>query len=102
MAQSVEDKQWAHIRGVLVTTLAALAGIIAGGLASVFASGPDDPIGVVILGAAILIQFPILRVIRIEVETFGPKDYLFIAFITFSFWFIAWTILLSTDAVLTI
>ena len=98
MAETVDDERWGHIRGVMVTTLACLAGIAAGVLSKAFASTPDDTIGVVILGAAILIQFPLLRIGRIEVETFGPKDYLFIAFMTFCLWFISWAILLSTGA----
>ncbi len=98
MAEPVEDERWAHIRGVMVTTLSSLAGIGAGMLAAMFASAPDDRIGVMILGGAILVQFPILRIGGVEIETFGVKDYLFIAFMTFCFWFVSWGILLSTGA----
>lgn len=102
MAEPVEDERWGHIRGVLVTTLASLAGISAGVISSVMADVPDDAIGVVILGGAILIQFPLLRIGGVEVETFGVKDYLFIIFMTFCFWFMSWTILLSTGATILI
>lgn len=102
MAEPVEDERWAHIRGVLVTTLASLSGIVAGLLASGFTTASDDPIGVVILGGAVLAQFPVLRIIGVEVETFGAKDYLFVTFMTFCFWFMSWTILLSTGASLPI
>ena len=33
-----------------------------------------------------------------RVDDFGPKEYLYIAFITFSMWFITWGILLTTNA----
>ena len=97
MAEAVESERWAHIRGVTVTMLASLGGILAGLLSAEFASAPDDVLGVALMAAAIFLQFPILRVIGVEVEDFGIKDYLFIAFMTFTLWFVTWAILLTTE-----
>lgn len=98
MAETVESERWAHIRGVTVTTIASISGIIAGLLSSTFAAGPDDLVGVAIMAIAIFVQFPIYRVAGIAVENFGIKDYLYIAFMTFSFWFVTWGILMTTEA----
>lgn len=102
MAETVEEKRWAHIRGVTVTTIAALFGIVAGLSAGHFAAAPDDALGVAIFAVAVFLQFPILRVVGIEVEDFGVKDYLYVGFMTFAFWFMIWTILLTTEASLPI
>ena len=102
MSEAVEDKRWAHIRGVTVTTIAAIAGILSGIAAGQLATGPDDVIGVAIFAIAVFLQFPILRVIGIDVEDFGIKDYLFVGFMTFAFWFMTWTIVLTTEATLPI
>ena len=89
------ERRWAHIRGVTVTAIACLFGVGAGVLSAAYASSAGDPLGLLIMGAAILGQFPLLRVIGIEVETFGAKDYLYVAFMTFCLWFVSWGILLT-------
>lgn len=96
MAEAAESDQWAHIRGVTVTTSAALSGLLAGFVAAFVAAGPDDEVGLIVLAGAILVQFPVLRLAGVAVEDFGVKDYLFIAFMTFSLWFVSWGILLTS------
>ena len=98
MAETVDEKRWAHVRGVTVTTISAVFGILAGIGAHYIATAPDDALGVAVFGVAVFIQFPIFRAVGIEVEDFGVKDYLFVGFITFAFWFMIWTILLTTEA----
>jgi hypothetical protein len=34
--------------------------------------------------------------VAVDVEEFGAKDYLYVAFMTFSLWFVSWTIILTT------
>lgn len=96
MATDTLDRRAAHIRGLTVTTLASVLGIAAGLLASVVTDGPSDTIGVFVLGAAIAVQLPVLRVVGIDVEDFSAKDYLYVVFMTFALWFVTWTILLTT------
>ena len=98
MAEAVEDERWAHIRGVTVTTIASVVGIIAGIIAGHVTTAPDDVVGVAILAIAIFVQLPVYKAIGIEVDTFGIKDYLFVMFMTFCFWFVTWAIVLTTDA----
>ena len=62
------------------------------------ATGANDRIGLYLVGGAVLVQLPLYSVIGIDIDDFGPKEYLYIAFITFSMWFITWGILLTTGA----
>ncbi|WP_123537949.1 EMC6-like membrane protein [Halosimplex salinum] len=86
-----------HLRGLTVTTLASLLGLGAGVGASSLATGPNDRLGLYLLAAAVLVQFPVYMAIGIDVDDFGVKEYLYIAFITFSLWFVSWGILLTAE-----
>lgn len=48
--------------------------------------------GLVIMLAFVVVQLPLLYLIGYELD--GVKDALFVAFMTFSLWFITWGILL--------
>ncbi|MFB6101847.1 MAG: hypothetical protein ABEJ73_04710 [Haloplanus sp.] len=91
-----------HIRGVTVTTLACLAGVVAAVVASVVVgTGPEaasDVRALAFLVAAIAGQFPVLKAIGVDVSDFGAKDHLYVAFMTFALWFVSFTILLTTGA----
>jgi hypothetical protein len=93
-----------HLRGVTVTTLACLAGVIAalasGLVAGTTEAAATDPRAVAILGAFVAVQFPLLKVAGVEVESFGAKDYLYLVFMTFTLWFITFTILLTAGVAL--
>ena len=89
-----------HLRGVTVTTIACLGGILAG-LASAVVVGttPEaaaDLQAVLIMGIAIFVQFPLLKAIGIDISEFGIKDNLFVSFMTFCLWFITYAILLTS------
>jgi hypothetical protein len=98
-AEEGETEGWdSHLRGLTVTTFASLLGMAAGVGSSALASGPGDRIGLYLMGGAVLIQLPIYAVIGIDTDEFGAKEYLYIAFMTFSLWFITWAIMLTTGA----
>ena len=89
-----------HVRGVTVTTSACLGGILAG-LASAVVVGttPEaaaDMQAVLILGITIFAQFPILKLLGVDIADFGIKDNLFVSFMTFCLWFITYAILLTS------
>ncbi|MGM0590360.1 MAG: hypothetical protein ACQETI_01810 [Halobacteriota archaeon] len=88
-----------HVRGVTVTTLASLAGVGAALLSAYIvgtsAAAASDTRAVFILAAFIVAQLPVLRVIGVDVGDFGAKDYLYVAFMTFTLWFISYAILLT-------
>lgn len=96
MATETLDRREGHIRGLTVTTIATVLGIGAGVGAAALASGAKDMIGVYVLLAAVAVQFPLLRLVGIDVGDFSPKDYLYVVFMTFALWFVTWTIFLST------
>jgi hypothetical protein len=87
-----------HLRGVTVTTVATILGMVAGVVAALVTSGPDDTVGLIALGVAILIQLPLLNVLGVDVSDFSKKDHLYVAFMTFVLWFITWGILLTVGA----
>jgi len=106
MATETADPRASHIRGLTVTTLASLAGILAAIGSSVVTAGAASPAtsttGLYVLAAAVLLQFPILEalgragLVAVDIEEFGAKDYLYVIFMTFSLWFVSWTVLLTT------
>jgi hypothetical protein len=49
-----------------------------------------------VLAVALFAQYPILKLVGVEIEEFGIKDNLYVGFMTFTFWFISYTVLLST------
>ena len=90
-----------HLRGVTVTTLACLAGILAAAASaavvgtSLDAARSQQPFFV--LAIALFAQYPILRVIGVDIADFGLKDNLYVGFLTFTFWFISYGIILSAN-----
>ncbi|MFB6179499.1 MAG: hypothetical protein ABEI77_07235 [Halorientalis sp.] len=97
MATDTVDKRAAHIRGLTVTTLSSLAGIVAGIASQAVAASATDKTALYILVGAIVVQFPILQVLGIDVEDFSTKDYLYVAFMTFALWFVTWGVLLTAN-----
>lgn len=93
-----------HVRGVTVTTLASLAGIAAAFVSAAVvgtdAAAATDPLSLVIVVAAILVQYPILYAIRVDVSEFGIKDNLYVAFMTFALWFLTYAVALDTGLTL--
>lgn len=87
-----------YVRSVTVTTLATVSGIGAGIASTLLIDGVGGPLGLVILATAILAQFPLLRAIGIDTDSFGTKDKLYIGFMSFALWFISWAIFLTTGA----
>jgi len=95
MATDTADGMSAHMRGLTVTTITAVAGIGAAFVSDAVASGATDTMAVAVLFAAVLVQIPLLRGIGILDDDFGTKDYLYITFMTFTLWFVSWGILLT-------
>jgi len=86
-----------HFRSVTVTTLAALAGVLAGLASAVYVGDPQATTGLYVFAAFLLVQFPILQGLGVDVGEFGAKDHLYVAFMSFSMWFVTWTILLQSN-----
>jgi hypothetical protein len=100
MATETRSELTGHLRSVTTTTLACLLGV-----AAAFASGTlfgtdlaaaANRQQLFVLGAAVLVQFPAHRLLGIDIEEYGVKDYLYIAFMTITLYFIAYAIMLTT------
>lgn len=104
MATDTAGRFSPHLRGLTVTSLAASMGIAAAGVSSVVTAEAANPakseLGLLVLAGAVLVQFPILKLVGIDTDEFGTKDYLYVAFMTFALWFVCWAILLSTGTTL--
>ncbi|WP_135820494.1 EMC6-like membrane protein [Halostella litorea] len=98
-----------HLRSITVTSLASIGGIVAALISSAMTSGmsPSEaatyqPAQIIVL-AVVLVQIPIYRALGVYGEDgAGAKDYLFIAFMTFSLWFVVWGIMLETGFGITV
>ena len=100
MSTETVEERAGHRRSLTVVSLTTLSGIVAALLSATLASAATDTIGLYPLAGAIVIQLPVLRLLGIDVEDFGIKDNLYVAFMTFALWFVTWTILLTTGATL--
>ncbi|QKY16180.1 hypothetical protein [Halorubrum sp. CBA1229] len=87
-----------HARGVVVTTICCLAGIAAGVVSAAYVgttvAAAQSTTVVLVLGAFVLAQYPLYKVIGIG--DFGVKDNLYVAFLTFTLWFISYTVLATS------
>ena len=95
------DKISPYMRGVTVTTVATLMGMVAavGSMYVAVANGePDTFMGLIVLLLAIIVQFPIYQAVGIAVDEFSTKDQLYVFFMTFALWFVTWSLLLTTGA----
>jgi hypothetical protein len=104
MATDTADRRTAHLRGVTVTTLAALAGIGAALVSSQVATGATDRAALFVLVGFTFAQFAVLQgidkagLLQLDVQDFGAKDVLYVVFMTFALWFVSWGILLTSGA----
>ncbi|MFB6189479.1 MAG: hypothetical protein ABEI57_06315 [Halapricum sp.] len=99
MATETAEGYSSHVRSVTVTTLASLAGIAAALVCEyVIQADPTAREALFVVLGAIAVQAPILQVAGFDITDFSAKDYLFIAFMTFSLWFIAWAFVLTSTA----
>jgi hypothetical protein len=87
------------MRGVTVTTLSCLAGVVAAIISGVVVGTTVEAaagtLPVVLVAVFVVVQFPVLRVVGVDISDFGVKDYLYVAFMTFALWFITYAIILT-------
>ncbi len=91
-----EEKVAAHVRGIKVVLLSSLMGVVAGFLSSpYFLSAANVSFSFLILALAIYVQKYLFPFIGVKSSEFVFKDWFFISFMTFCFWYISWTIILN-------
>jgi len=98
-AKTKLDKQAEHIERIKRTVVACMIGIIIG-VASFYLGGiAAKDIGLLALMlmlAGVVVQRHIFLFTGITKAKLGAKDWLYQGFLTFAFWFMTWTILLSS------
>jgi len=94
----IEEGYSQYARSVIVTTGATLSGMGAGILSDIYVSDPQGNTGILIVLAAILVQFPIYSSIGMNVRDWSTKGKIYIGFMTFVLWFITWSVILTTGA----
>jgi hypothetical protein len=96
------DKQAEHIARIKRTLTASLIGISTGAIAfslggTTDAAGlqKDGFLGLMLMLAGIVIQKHIFILMGMDTDKLGWKDWFYQGFMTFAFWFLTWTILLT-------
>jgi hypothetical protein len=104
MATETQSQRQAHVLAVTRTGIAAGLGVAAA-FGSWFltqdmtaAAASKDQTAQLIVLAAVVVQPLLQQALGIYKDDFGAKDFLFILFITFSMWFVTWTVILTSDA----
>lgn len=103
--KSPAEKQKEHLLKIKRSLVACLAGMVTG-IISFLVIPPTDivgfnsytALGLLIMLAGIVVQRHIFMFTKLEPESLGKKDWLFQGFMTFAFWFITWTVLLTGSA----
>jgi len=98
------EKKEQHIKRVKRTLIACVMGLFAGILSYLLGGVPDASgvqpntfLAVLLLMAGIVFQKHIFMLIGIDLTELGKKDWFYQGFMTFAFWLITWTILLTTS-----
>ncbi len=97
------DKQAEHIARIKRTLIASLLGILTGVL-SYWSGGIPTATGLqengflafMLMLAGIVVQKHIFKLLGMDTSKLGAKDWFYQGFMTFAFWFMTWTILLTS------
>lgn len=91
-----EERLAYHMRGIKMTLLPTVLGIAAGFISSPYVlSASYSSFSLLILAIAIYMQKLILPKLGVEAKTLDLKAWFYLSFMTFAFWFITWTIILT-------
>jgi hypothetical protein len=102
-AKTKEAKQAEHIARIKRTLAASFIGIGAGAISFVMGGTPDPTglqkdglFGFMLMLFGVLLQKYIFILAGMETDKLGWKDWFYQGFMTFAFWFMTWTILLTS------
>ena len=97
------DKQAEHIARIKRTLIASLIGITTGVLSYWFGGTPGSTglqangfLALMLMLAGIVVQKHIFILLGMDTAKLGAKDWFYQGFMTFAFWFMIWTILLTS------
>jgi EMC6-arch len=96
------DKQADHIGRIQRTVIACFIGMFTGLLAFYLGGVPDATgiqndgfLGIMLMLAGVVFQKYIFLIIGMDISRLGGKDWFYQGFMTFAFWFMTWTLLLT-------
>ena len=92
-----EERIASHIKGIKMSVMPAVMGFIAGVLSS-FLPAAQVSFSLPILLLAIYVQKYTLPIIGIESKGFGFKDWIYLGFLSFAYWYVTWTIIINGPA----
>jgi hypothetical protein len=98
MSTETADRRDSHVKSLIVVMATTLGGIGAGVATAEVATGATDEIGLMIVAGALAVELAVMQVLGVDVREFSTKDQLYVLFMTFSMWYVAWTILLTAQA----
>jgi hypothetical protein len=91
-----EERIQKHVRSIKISFVPAVMGVIAGFLSSGYILGSTyQPFSIVILALAIYAQKYILPLWGVDTKKFAAKDWFYVGFMTFAFWYVSWTIIVN-------
>jgi hypothetical protein len=95
------DKQAEHIARIKRTLIASLIGIITGVLSYFIVGDASGNLSELFLAfmlmlAGVVVQKHIFKLLGMDTSKLGAKDWFYQGFMTFAFWFMTWTILLTS------
>jgi hypothetical protein len=99
------EKQKEHLLKIKRSLVACLAGMVTGIISflaipsmEIVGFNSYTALGLLIMMAGIVVQRHIFMFTKLEPESLGKKDWVYQGFMTFAFWFITWTVLLTGSA----
>lgn len=95
-----EERVANHIKSIKMSVMPAIMGFIAGALSSPYILPPEQAnFSFLILALAIYAQKYISPLIGINSKEFGYKDWIYLGFLTFAYWYVTWTIIINGPAI---
>jgi len=89
-----EERIVGHLRGIKMTLVPAVFGVIAGFLSSPYLlSTPHQSLSFLILAVAIYAQKYVFPLWGVESNKFDTKAWFYIGFMTFAYWYVSWAII---------
>jgi hypothetical protein len=98
MSTETDDRRDSHMRSLIVVAVTTLGGVGAGVASTEVAASATDQGALLVVGSALLLELVVMQVLGVDVREFSTKDQLYVLFMTFSMWYVAWAILLTTQA----
>jgi len=100
---TAKEKQEQHISRIKKTTIACFIGIITGVISFVIVPATSltglnnyTMLALFLMLAGVVVQRHIFMFMKLDTPKMNKKDWVYQGFMTFAFWFISWSILLST------